>query len=177
MSWCPWGVGEEGSSSSAGSRTGACPRSQLQVSCQGWPWQLCGLCSAAALWSHQVPQPWEPQENCRICEGLSATLQGWSHLTVWDLGLHEPCRRSPSGRCCVSAQDRVAAVDGEDLCVPEHSSRFPSGDYSAQAVAPTAPASLVCSGQPSQGCAAGAGHCGSTLGSIFSTLSLASSGS
>lgn len=79
-------LGSEGSSSSEGSRTGACPRSQLWVSCQGWPWQLCGLCSAAALWPHQVPQPWEPQEDCRIREGLLATPQGWSCPTDTCLG-------------------------------------------------------------------------------------------
>lgn len=74
----------------------------------------------------------------------------------------------------------MVAVDGEDLKNASVSLNapliFPVVIILTQSVAPRALASLVFFSQPSQSSAAGAGHRGNTLQSIFATLQLASSG-
>lgn len=90
-----------------------------------------------------------------------------------------PGEETPHGRCYVSILGRGVAVDGED---PKDA--FVSLNallvfllviIVTQSVAPTALPSLVFFSQPSQSSAAGAGHRGNTLQSIFATLWLASS--
>lgn len=75
---------------------------------------------------------------------------------------------------------RVVAVDGEDLKDAVVSLNAPLIFLVlvilTQSVAPTALASLIFFSQPSQGGAAGAGHRGNSVQSIFATLQLASSG-
>lgn len=90
-----------------------------------------------------------------------------------------PGEETPHGRCYVSVLSRVVAVDGED---PEDAFVslnallvFLLAIIVTQSVAPTALPLLVFFSQPSQSSAAGAGHRGNTLQSIFATLWLASS--
>lgn len=113
MNWFPWG-NEKGSSSSAASRTGACPWSQLQVLSRLalaalWPLQ------GSAVWSLQVPRPWEPQRNCRI----PITLQGWSRPTdTWlGSGPAEALEKKPLRQvlCQCSGQDGCCRW-GRPLC-------------------------------------------------------------